>query len=75
MMKKAELERVDQEVERAKQMVEAKQCTPPKMSKQFKHRELTKKAGESTGTSPVEPEFLKPKVPPRKVQKIGTFAE
>lgn len=75
MMKKLELERVDQEVERAKQMVEAKQCTPPKMSKQFKHRELTKKAGESTGTSPVEAEFLKPKPPSRKVQKIGSFAE
>lgn len=53
-------------------MVEAKQCTPPKMSKQFKNREIAKKVGDSNG-SPIETEFLQPR--PRKVQRVGTFED
>ena len=72
-----ELQKAQEESERAKQMVGAGQCTPPKKSKHLKNFEIYKKtASNSNGRSPLEPEFLEP-LPstrhPRKAQKVETF--
>ena len=76
-MKQRELQKAQEESERAKQMVGAGQCTPPKKSKHLKNLEMYKKtASNSNGRSPIEPEFLEP-LPitrhPRKAQKVETF--
>lgn len=76
-MKQLELQKAQEESERAKQMVGAGQCTPPKKSKHLKNFEMYKKtASNSNGRSPIESEFLEP-LPitrhPRKAQKVETF--
>lgn len=66
-MKEMELRKAQEESEKAKQMVEAKQCTPPKKSKLLKNLEMQKNIVE-------QPEFREPITKhSRKMQRIESF--